>query len=356
MMRVDDFDFAVPKPLIAQFPCDQRDGSRLLLVDRQQRRFEDHFFYELENLLQPGDTLVLNDSVTMCARFWGRKSSGGRVELLVVEKVDDFHAWVMLRSHRPPAAGVNWYLDNGCRVQVLKESALANARLTKPCQGAQMVRFDEVLEELMSDAGVLPLPPYIQREVGAANLAIDVHRYQTIYGRSEGSVATPTAGLHFTDRVFQGLAEVGVKVGFLTLHVGVGTFLPVRCERLEDHQMHAERIHISAQLIELIVNTRASGGRVIAVGTTVARSLETFHEAILAGVLDDIHGQSDLFLYPGKEFRVIDGLITNFHLPKSTLIMLVSAFAGKDFIFDAYAHAIDQGYRFFSYGDSMLIL
>lgn len=340
-MDVADFDFELPEELIAQQPLPGRSDSRLLVLDRQTGAIRDRAFRDLLELLDPGDLLVFNDTRVIPARLHARKTTGGRVELLVERVLDATTALAQLGANRKPAAGGRLIIeDTEHEVKVEgRVDEFWRVRLADPA--ADWV-------ELLHAHGHMPLPPYIVREDDAS----DRERYQTVYGRKPGAVAAPTAGLHFDDALLAALDARGVQRAFCTLHVGAGTFQPVRVDRVEDHRMHPEWLDVSQALVDRIGATRAAGGRVIAVGTTAVRSLET---AASDGALKPFTGDSRLFIYPGYRFRAIDGMITNFHLPGSTLVMLVSAFAGRESILRAYAHAVEERYRFFSYGDAMLI-
>ncbi len=337
-MRVDAFQFTLPEARIAQYPSDRRRDSRLLVLDGRTGAIEDHGFPDVSKLLRAGDLLVLNDTRVVRARLEGRKASGGAVEVLVERALDERRFVAQIRASKSPKPGA-----------VL---AIGDAEVT--VRGRRGDLFELELangltpQALMQRAGRIPLPPYIRR----AAKALDESRYQTIYARQDGAVAAPTAGLHFDDALLAELGDAGVDLGYLTLHVGAGTFQPVRCERVEEHVMHQERVEVPAALCEQIRQTRSRNGRVVAVGTTCVRALET---ASRCGETRPYCGQTDLFLYPGCRFRCVDAMLTNFHLPESTLLMLVCAFAGRDKVLTAYRHAIDEGYRFFSYGDAMFV-
>lgn len=339
-MKVSDFSYELPEELIAQRPLPQRSDSRLLHLDRASGKTMDAMFADLPEMLREGDLLVFNDTRVIPARLFARKESGGRVEILVERMVSADEAVVQLRASKPTRAGAVLMVENAeARLEVLgREESFFRLR-----------SVDEPFMDLLETEGHMPLPPYIEREDEVG----DRERYQTVYAREPGAVAAPTAGLHFDDAILSRLADKGVHRGFVTLHVGAGTFQPVRVEQVEDHQMHAERIDVSEALCTQVAETRARGGRVIAVGTTAVRSLET---AAAGGELAPFSGDSRIFIYPGYQFRAVDGMITNFHLPESTLLMLVSAFAGFEPVMAAYQHAVRERYRFFSYGDAMLIL
>ncbi|MGD2128950.1 MAG: tRNA preQ1(34) S-adenosylmethionine ribosyltransferase-isomerase QueA [Lysobacterales bacterium] len=338
-MKLSDFHFDLPPNLIAQEPLARRSDSRLLQLSRAGGQLADRAFRDLPELLAPGDLLVFNDTRVIPARLFGRKESGGRVEILLERLLGEDRCLAQLRSSKSPRAGGVIVLEDGSRLEVTgREGSFFRLRL----DGG---RLSWKLEQL----GHVPLPPYITRE----DRPEDRERYQTVYARNPGAVAAPTAGLHFDEELLQTLKERGVESTQVTLHVGAGTFQPVRTEHIEDHRMHAEWLEVPESACRAVARTRARGGRVIAVGTTAVRSLET---AAAGGRLAPYAGESRLFIYPGYRFRVIDGLVTNFHLPESTLLMLVCALAGREETLAAYRHAVSEGYRFFSYGDAMLVL
>ena len=341
-MKVSDFTFDLPEELIAQQPLPERSASRLLVVDRVDGTLQDRRFAELDRLLDPGDLLVFNDTRVIPARLYAHKETGGRAELLIERVIDAGTALAQLGINRKPAPGM-LLMENstGARIRVEeRHDEFWRLRLEQDAQGWLA---------LLERAGHMPLPPYIQREA----MPVDRDRYQTVYAEKPGAVAAPTAGLHFDDRLFERLDASGIQRAFCTLHVGAGTFQPVRVEDVEAHRMHPEWIEVDQALVDRIRATREAGHRVIAVGTTAVRSLES---AAADGQLRPFSGDSRLFIYPGYEFRIVDAMITNFHLPGSTLMMLVSAFSTREHILDAYRHAVEQRYRFFSYGDAMLIL
>ena len=339
-MKTSDFHYDLPQELIAQAPLAERSASRLLVVPAGAAAFEDRSVRELPSLLRAGDLLVFNDTRVIPARLFGHKATGGRVEIMIERLLADDTALVQLGVSKPPQIGSRIALDAGGQAEVL----------AREDDGFWRLRFDVggPLETWLQQAGQLPLPPYIERRPDAA----DAERYQTVFAREAGAVAAPTAGLHFDQAMLDALHAGGVGVGYITLHVGAGTFQPVRVDDVEHHHMHSEWISVGQALVDQITRTRAAGGRVIAVGTTVVRALES---ASADGALRPFSGDTRIFIYPGYRFRVIDGLMTNFHLPESTLLMLVSAFAGKPRIFAAYGHAVRERYRFFSYGDAMLL-
>jgi S-adenosylmethionine:tRNA ribosyltransferase-isomerase len=340
MLHRQDFHFDLPPELIAQQPPVRRGDSRLLTVDGITGQFNDRQFHELPNLLQPGDLLVFNDSRVIPARLYGHKNTGGRIELLLERLLDDHRALVQIRASKTPKVGSQLRFGVDFTATMLaRHGDLFEIR----------AEGEVALMTLLERHGQIPLPPYITRQPDAR----DRERYQTIYARHPGAVAAPTAGLHFDQALLERIAALGVNSAFITLHVGAGTFRPVRVECITDHVMHAELIEVQAEVCELIAETRARGGRVIAVGTTAVRALET--AATASGSPQPWRGDTRIFIYPGYPFRCVDALITNFHLPESTLLMLVAAFVGKELIMNAYRHAIAQRYRFFSYGDAMLL-
>ncbi len=338
-MKKSDFAYHLPPELIAQAPLPERSASRLLLVPPAPAALEDRQVRDLDQLLQPGDLLVFNDTRVIPARLFGAKATGGRVEILIERLLGAQDVRAQLGVSKSPKAGSVIDLDAGGQAEVLgRDGEFYLLRLHVP--GA--------LEDWLEQAGRLPLPPYITRDVDNA----DKQRYQTVFAREAGAVAAPTAGLHFDQTLLDRLSARGVQLGHVTLHVGAGTFQPVRVEDLSEHRMHSERVRVSAELVEKVRATRAAGGRVIGVGTTVVRALES---ATSDGVLAAYEGETRIFITPGYTITSVDALLTNFHLPESTLLMMISAFAGRRRVFAAYAHAIAQRYRFFSYGDAMLL-
>jgi S-adenosylmethionine:tRNA ribosyltransferase-isomerase len=338
-MQRSSFQYHLPPERIALLPAADRSGSRLLLVDPERDTTEDRMFHEFPELLQAGDLVVFNDTRVIPARLFGVKETGGKVEVLVERMLDHGQVLAMIRASKPPATGSRLRLEGAVDAEICgREDDLFR------------LRFPAVADipGLLERYGHVPLPPYLAR----ADTELDQERYQTVYARAPGAVAAPTAGLHFDRRTLDRLSEKGVQTAFLTLHVGAGTFQPVRADDLDQHVMHSEAYSISRSTCDLVNRTRASGGRVVAVGTTVVRSLET---AARSGTLLPVQGETRLFITPGYRFRIVDALLTNFHLPESTLLMLVCAFAGYRRTMDAYAHAIAAGYRFYSYGDAMFI-
>jgi S-adenosylmethionine:tRNA ribosyltransferase-isomerase len=338
-MRLDQFDFDLPPELIAQRPTERRGQSRLLHLDGVDGAVRDHSFDDLPELVRAGDLLVFNDTRVIKARLFGEKSTGGKVELLVERVLDARHALAMLRASHAPRPGA-----------VLQVAAVAEARVIERRGEFFLLEFagDLSVHELLERFGSLPLPPYIARRPSVEDEA----RYQTVYAEAPGAVAAPTAGLHFDQDLMNRLRARGVELAFLTLHVGAGTFQPVRVADIEEHRMHSERYQLPEATVNAIERARAQGGRVTAVGTTALRALES---AGGGGPLRAGSAETDIFIRPGFVFQVVDRLITNFHLPRSTLLMLVCAFAGMDNTLRAYRHAVERRYRFFSYGDAMLI-
>lgn len=341
-LNVSDFDYPLPPELIAQTPAAQRDGSRLLHLDTQGT-LHDRQFRDLISLLRPDDLLVFNDTRVIKARLTGQKATGGKVEVLVERIVEPNRALAHVRASKSPGAGMTLRLADAFDVTVLGRSGELFD-----------LRFPEPVLDLLDAHGATPLPPYITHAADA----VDEDRYQTVYAREPGAVAAPTAGLHFDQAMLDRVAELGASRAFVTLHVGAGTFQPVRVDNLDDHVMHAEWYTVGQPVIDAIARTRSRGGRVIAVGTTSVRALESAAAQNPAGPdapLTPIQGDTRLFITPGFRYRVVDALVTNFHLPQSTLLMLVSALAGVEPIRRAYTHAVAQRYRFFSYGDAMFI-
>ncbi len=341
-MDVSDFDFELPEELIAQQPLPERSASRLQVMDRDTGVLQDRRFAELDQLLQPNDLLVFNNTRVVPARLFAEKDSGGRVEILIERVLDECTALAQLGANRKPRPGLRLTERETGAVIVVGEREQEFWRLVLEDSGTEWNR-------LMHQAGHMPLPPYIQR----ADSDADRERYQTVYATVPGAVAAPTAGLHFDDALFERLDARGIGRAFCTLHVGAGTFQPVRVDQVEEHRMHPEWLEVSAGLVDEIRRSQAAGGRVIAVGTTAVRALET---AAADGELKPYKGDSRLFIYPGYRFNAVDAMVTNFHLPGSTLLMLVSAFSSREHILAAYRHAVQQQYRFFSYGDAMLIV
>ena len=350
MFRLEEYDYELPGELIAQVPAPKRDHSRLLLLNRQTKATEDSYFFNLPDLLNPGDTLVINDTRVIPARLQGRKESGGRIEILVLNQDgsgtgnDCVRLCLYKASKRPKVGGVLFF-EGGVTGEILR--LLDNGKVLIHFEGTDSVAG------LLREKGRMPVPPYIKRPDDSHG-NIDRDRYQTVYSRKEGAVAAPTAGLHFTDDVLKRLEKKGIAVVSITLHVGYGTFQPVRALDVRDHRVEAEYFEVGEYAARIIQECKDAGRKVIAVGTTVVRALET--AALASGKVGPENGVTDLMVTPGFSFQVVDGLITNFHLPKSSLLFLVAAFTGLDVIKEVYASAIRKKYRFYSYGDAMLIL
>jgi S-adenosylmethionine:tRNA ribosyltransferase-isomerase len=348
-MKIQDFDFNLPPELIAQFPVEQRASSRMLHLKGSGGALGDAMFADLPRYVRPGDVMVFNDTRVIKARLYGVRDTGGRVEVMV-ERVLDAHCVVaIMRASHMPKPGSKLFLADAIDVTVLARE-----------HDFYTLRFDHenTVIDLLERYGNLPLPPYISRLPGK----MDEARYQTIYAKQAGAVAAPTAGLHFDESMLAALREMGVQIAYVTLHVGSGTFQPVRVDNIADHKMHGEIFHVPQETIDVIRRAKAGGGRVLAVGTTSLRALEgaaaQTAEAEVLQSMDELksgHGETDIFITPGYRFRVVERLLTNFHLPRSTLLMLVSAFGGTENIRRAYQHAVNERYRFFSYGDAMLI-
>ncbi len=337
-MKRQDFNFELPQDLIAQYPLTKRSESRLLMYQRGSGVYEHRQFVDIGSFLEPGDLLVMNNSKVIPARLYGHKASGGKVELLV-ERITEDNAFIAhIKASKSPQTGTMIHLDNGWCVEVTaKNDDLYHCKANGD--------VDVILHQI----GHVPLPPYITR----TDESLDLNRYQTVYAEHKGSVAAPTAGLHFDEGVLASLKAKGVNVAYSTLHVGAGTFRPVRCDDIKDHTMHHERFTVDDALCVAVSSARAAGKRVIAVGTTALRSLES---AASNGALEACSRETDIFIYPGYQFQICDGLITNFHIPESTLLMLVSAFIGYEQAMELYRVAIAKRYRFFSYGDASLLL
>jgi S-adenosylmethionine:tRNA ribosyltransferase-isomerase len=338
-MRTTDFDFDLPDALIAQFPTQERSGSRLLRLDSSNGNIEDQLFRNLPQFLKAGDLLVFNDTRVMKARLHGHKESGGNAEAMIERVIDQHHALAHIRASRSPKPGSKLVLEEYIQVEVLERQ-----------DDLFLLKFlnETPVLDLLEKYGSLPLPPYISHDADNN----DEERYQTVYAKHLGAVAAPTAGLHFDDVMLGLLKQQGIQFAYVTLHVGAGTFQPVRVENIAEHKMHTELYSVPEQTVKLINQTQACGRKVTAIGTTAMRALESAARSgeLVAGV-----GETDIFITPGYRFKVVEQLLTNFHLPKSTLLMLVSAFAGMENIKQAYAHAIAEKYRFFSYGDAMLL-
>ncbi len=340
-MKVSDFNYNLPEELIAQTPLEIRDESRLMVLDKEKNIIEHKKFKDILEYLKPGDCLVRNNTKVLPARLYGLKEeTGANIEFLLLNRIENDIWEVMVRPGRK--------LKTGTKV-VFGEGLLKAEILDYLEDGSRKVRFEYngIFNEILDQIGLMPLPPYIKERLKEKN------RYQTIYAKHEGSAAAPTAGLHFTDELIKEIQAKGVKIANVTLHVGIGTFRPVKVDTIQEHNMHSEHYHIKNEDAEIINLTKKNGGKIISVGTTSTRVLESVADE--NGFVKEAEGDTNIFIYPGYKFKCIDSLITNFHLPESTLIMLVSALAGKEFVLDAYRKAVEQKYRFFSFGDAMFI-
>ena len=352
-MLISEYDYNLPEELIAQMPADKRDNSRMMVLNRKDRTISHKHFYDIVDLIEPNTLLVMNNTKVLPARLIGHKDTGAKIEVFLLKqnsKMQDEHEnWeVLIKPSKRVKPDTIIKISDELSVRAIK-------RLEENGEWLVELIFNgnNVLDVLHRN-GNIPLPPYIERKIPNEDLKkLDFERYQTVYAKDEGSVAAPTAGLHFTKEILKKLENKGVELAYVTLNVGLGTFRPVQCENVENHKMHSETFEISEKAAEQINQAKAEGKKIVAVGTTTVRTLETAYKKF--GCIKACHDHSELFIYPPYEFKVIDNLITNFHLPKSTLLMLVSALAGKDFIFDAYKEAIENKYRFFSYGDCMYI-
>jgi S-adenosylmethionine:tRNA ribosyltransferase-isomerase len=346
-LKLSDFDYQLPEELIARYPASRRSDSRLLCLDRRSGALQHRIFRQLPELLDANDLLVFNNTRVIPARLFARKESGGKVEVMIERVQQDNRLLAQLKCSRSPGPGSRL-------IFAVEGGADGEGDVGAEVLGRQdsffQLQFDPDLDLMafLKSAGHMPLPPYIKRD----DERLDSERYQTVYASNEGAVAAPTAGLHFDESLFGALDELGVSQAYLTLHVGAGTFQPVRVENIEQHRMHREWIEVDETVCEAVRQCQARGGRVIAVGTTSVRSLET---AASSGEIQPFRGETDIFIYPGYEFKAVDAMVTNFHLPESTLMMLVSAFSSKKMLLDAYKEAIREKYRFFSYGDAMFL-
>ena len=352
-MLISEYDYNLPEELIAQMPADKRDNSRMMVLNRKDRTISHKHFYDIVDLIEPNTLLVMNNTKVLPARLIGHKDTGAKIEVFLLKqnsKMQDEHEnWeVLIKPSKRVKPDTIIKISDELSVRAIK-------RLEENGEWLVELIFNgnNVLDVLHRN-GNIPLPPYIERKIPNEDLKkLDFERYQTVYAKDEGSVAAPTAGLHFTKEILKKLENKGVELAYVTLNVGLGTFRPVQCENVENHKMHSETFEISEKAAEQINRAKAEGKKIVAVGTTTVRTLETAYKKF--GYIKACHDHSELFIYPPYEFKIIDNLITNFHLPKSTLLMLVSALAGKDFIFEAYKEAIENKYRFFSYGDCMYI-
>lgn len=340
--KTDDFDFDLPEELIAQVPLKNRSASRLMVLDHQQQTIEDKTFLDIIDELQPNDALVMNNTRVLPARLFGTKTeTGAHLEVLLLKNTEGDRWETLMKPAKKAKVGTTITFGDGRLTAEVVEVLEEGGRILD-------FSYDGIFLEILEELGEMPLPPYITEKLDEAD------RYQTVYAKENGSAAAPTAGLHFTDEVLKQLKEKGVQLAFLTLHVGLGTFRPVNVENVEDHKMHSEYYQLSKETADLLNKTKENGGRVVAVGTTSIRTLETIANKF-DGRLEADSGWTDIFIKPGYTFKFVDAFLTNFHLPKSTLIMLVSAFAGREFVLNAYHHAVDEQYRFFSFGDAMFV-
>ncbi|AYO48049.1 tRNA preQ1(34) S-adenosylmethionine ribosyltransferase-isomerase QueA [Streptococcus mutans] len=341
-MNTSDFDFNLPEALIAQTPLKQRDSSKLLVVDHQKKTMKDTHFDHIIDELNPGDALVMNDTRVLPARLHGEKTvTHGHVELLLLKNIQGDQWEVLAKPAKRLKVGSHISFGDGRLKAIIKEELDHGGRIVE-------FSYEGIFLEVLESLGEMPLPPYIHEKLE------DRDRYQTVYAKENGSAAAPTAGLHFTEELLSKIEAKGVKLVYLTLHVGLGTFRPVSVDNVEEHQMHSEFYSLSPEAAQTLKDIKANGGRIVAVGTTSIRTLETIGNKF-AGQIEADSGWTNIFIKPGYQFKIVDAFSTNFHLPKSTLVMLVSAFAGRDFILDAYKHAVDKHYRFFSFGDAMFV-
>ncbi|MCB5081923.1 tRNA preQ1(34) S-adenosylmethionine ribosyltransferase-isomerase QueA [Streptococcus mutans] len=341
-MNTSDFDFNLPEALIAQTPLKKRDSSKLLVVDHQKKTMKDTHFDHIIDELNPGDALVMNDTRVLPARLHGEKTvTHGHVELLLLKNIQGDQWEVLAKPAKRLKIGSHISFGDGRLKAIIKEELDHGGRIVE-------FSYEGIFLEVLESLGEMPLPPYIHEKLE------DRDRYQTVYAKENGSAAAPTAGLHFTEELLSKIEAKGVKLVYLTLHVGLGTFRPVSVDNVEEHQMHSEFYSLSPEAAQTLKDIKANGGRIVAVGTTSIRTLETIGNKF-AGQIEADSGWTNIFIKPGYQFKIVDAFSTNFHLPKSTLVMLVSAFAGRDFILDAYKHAVNKHYRFFSFGDAMFV-
>ena len=340
-MELSEFNYDLPQELIAQVPIKNRDESRLLILDRSTQTLEDKIFRDIIDYLEPGDCLVRNNTRVIPARLYGKKDTGANVEFVLLKNIEGDIWEAMVRPGNKLHIGAKVIFGDGLLTAEILDTTEDGTRKVK-------FTYDGIFNEILDQIGLMPLPPYIHESLK------DNDRYQTVYAKYEGSAAAPTAGLHFTPELLKKIEEKGIDIANVTLHVGIGTFRPVKETNIEDHHMHTEHYYIKQEDADKINKAKLAGKRVIAVGTTSCRTLETIADP-KTGMVNACEGDTGIYIYPGYKFKCIDGLITNFHLPESTLIMLVSAFAGKDYIMKAYKHAVDEKYKFFSFGDAMFI-
>ena len=340
-MKLEEFDYVLPEELIAQTPIEKRDESRLMVLDKSQKTIEHKQFKDILDFLEPGDCLVRNNTKVIPARLFGKKETGANVEFVLLKQLDGDVWESIVRPGNKLRPGAKVIFGDGLLEATILDVMEGGTRKVE-------FKYDGIFNEILDKIGLMPLPPYIHESLEEKN------RYQTVYAKYEGSAAAPTAGLHFTPELLKKIEEKGVKIANVTLHVGIGTFRPVKEENIEDHQMHTEHFYIKQEDVEKINETKKAGKRVIAVGTTSCRVLESIADEN-TGLVKEIEADTAIYIYPGYKFKCIDGLITNFHLPKSTLLMLVSAFSDRKFVLDAYNQAVNEKYRFFSFGDAMFI-
>lgn len=348
-MNISEYDYNLPENLIAQMPADKRENSKMLVLDREKCSIEHKHFFDIVDYIDKNSVLVLNNTKVLPARLYGTKETGAKIEVFLLEaKSENNKLWnALIKPSKRVKPDTIITVSDNLQIKPIK-------RLEDDGEWLIELIFEGNLFEILHKVGNIPLPPYIERKLTTKELTqFDKERYQTVYAKDEGSVAAPTAGLHFTEEILKKLAEKGVEIIYVTLNVGLGTFRPVKCENILDHKMHSETFEITQEAADRINKAKQNGKKLIAVGTTTVRTLETAYQKF--GCIKACHDSSELFIYPPYEFKVVDNLITNFHLPKSTLLMLVSALAGKEFIFKAYNEAINNDYRFFSYGDCMYI-
>lgn len=355
-MNINDFDYVLPEHLIAQMPADKRENSKMLVLDRVNKSFEDKHFYDFTDYFSENDILVLNNTKVLPARIFGLKDTGAKIEILLLNPAQNIESanretqyWsALIKPSKRIKEGTVISVSPELKIKVLNTLEDAGEWLIELNYSGEFI-------DILHKVGNIPLPPYIERKLQTEEQRrYDRIRYQTVYAKDEGSVAAPTAGLHFTEEILKRLEDKGVEIAYVTLDVGLGTFRPVKCENILEHKMHSEAFEITKEAADIINRAKSKGKKLTAVGTTTVRTLETAYQKY--GCIKACRDSSELFIYPPYEFKVVDKLLTNFHLPKSTLLMLVSAFAGKEYVFEAYRHAVENSYRFFSYGDCMLIL
>jgi len=340
-MKVSDFNYVLPEELIAQHPYDKRDEARLMVLNKNEKTIEDKIFSDVIDYLEPGDCLVINNTKVIPARLYGKKDTGAKIEFLLLKRIEGDFWEVMVRPGNKLKPGTKVTFGDGIlKAEILDILEGGNRKVKFEYEGI----FNEILDQI----GLMPLPPYIKESLKEKD------KYQTVYAKYDGSAAAPTAGLHFTEELLEKIKQKGVEIAKVTLHVGIGTFRPVKVENIEDHNMHSEHYYIKEEDAEKINNAKRNGKRIIAVGTTSCRVLESVADE--NGFVKAVEGDTNIFIYPGYKFKCLDCLITNFHLPESTLIMLVSSLAGREFIMEAYNHAVEEKYKFFSFGDAMIIL